>query len=92
MNNMSRNRYEPVKNPPLHHGVAIFHHVESYKPIALNPVIIYKIGISNHERGDTMVFYGQNEYIYVAESIKEATVIWANALNGTTDWEGVDTL
>lgn len=85
-----RNRYEPLKNPPLHRGVAIFHNANDFAPIIINPVNILKITISNSRESDTMVYYGSNEYVYVSEGVREAAVIWANALNGTTDWEGVD--
>lgn len=85
-----RDRYEPIKNPPLHRGVAIFHNANDFLPIIINPVNIQKITISNSRVADTMVHYGRNEYVYVSEGIREAAVIWANALNGTTDWEGVD--
>ena len=85
-----RNRYEPLKNPPLHSGVAIFHNANDFSPIIINPVNIQKITISNSRESDTMVHYGRNEYVYVSEGIRDAAVIWANALNGTTDFEGVD--
>ena len=85
-----RIRYEPIKTPTLHRGVAIFHNANEFSPIIINPVNIQKITISNSREADTMVHYGRNEYVYVSEGIREAAVIWANALNGTTDWEGVD--
>lgn len=85
-----RIRYEPIKTPTLHRGVAIFHNANEFSPIIINPVNIQKITISNSREADTMVYYGRNEYVYVSEGIREAAVIWANALNGTTDWEGVD--
>ena len=85
-----KDRYEPIKNPPLHRGVAIFHNANDFAPIIINPVNILKITISNSRESDTMVYYGRNEYVYVSEGVREAAVIWANALNGTTDWEGVD--
>ena len=85
-----RIRYEPIKTPTLHRGVAIFHDANDLSPIIINPVNILKITISNSREADTMVHYARNEYVYVSEGIREAAVIWANALNGTTDWEGVD--
>lgn len=72
-------------------GVAVFHDPKTQEPIVISAYSIHRLTVSNREPFDTMVHYGPAQsWLYIAESMNEATRIWVNALNGITDFKGVE--
>ena len=80
-----------TKGDLLHtNGVAVFHDPKTQQPIVLNAFKITRLSVSNREPFDTMVHYGNPDaWLYVQETVNDATRIWVNALNGITDFQGI---
>lgn len=71
-------------------GVAVFHDPKTQQPLVINAFQITRLSVSNREPFDTMVHYGNPAaWLYVQETVNEATRIWVNALNGITDFQGI---